>query len=165
MRAPFARRPPGRSVALATGAAITAAVAAGAFGVTPLAVGVAGTFVLVIGVARSVGRAVTAGAVLLATAGLVAGVGGAPELAVLGTLAAAVVAWDAGWTAVDLGAQLGEEARIGRALGLHTGLTATVGLLTVLTGVALFNVATGGQPMAALLFLLVAAVLVTVALD
>lgn len=157
--------PPRVGMATASLASVVAVGSVATAGVPALAVGTLGLVVLVTGLTRARGDAVTAGASLQATGALVAGMGGAHPFVVLVALVAAVVAWDVGWMAVDLGVQLGETVPVTRALGIHAVASWGVGLAIFAVGVAVFRVSTGGQPVAALLLLLVAAVLVGVSLD
>jgi hypothetical protein len=60
---------------------------------------------------------------------------------------------------------VGAEAAAGRAVGVHVGASAVVAVLAGGTGYGLFRLAAGGQPVAALVLLLGAAVLAVRALD
>ncbi|WP_449289598.1 DUF7519 family protein [Natronobacterium lacisalsi] len=77
---------------------------------------------------------------------------------------ATVLAWDRAQAAIDLGEQLGREARTLRleAVGLASSLV--VGLASATVGYAIYVVGSGGQPVSALVLLLLAAVLLTVGL-
>lgn len=166
MRAePVERRPAGLSRALGIGAGALAVAAAGAYSVTAGAAAVTGIVVLAGGLAVGTRRAVTAGAAVLLGAVLAAGVEGAPAAALLVGVGATVFAWDAGGFAVDLGAQLGREAETARLEVLHAAATAAVVLGTAGVGYGVYRSAAGGQPVAALLLLLVAGVVLAATLD
>lgn len=123
---------------------------------------VTGTALLAVGLA--VGRRLL---VTLAGTTLVAGVllgatAGAPVPFTLVGVAAALLAFDLGTTAVSLGEQLGREAATERLELVHAAASTLVGLAFVTAGYAVNEVATGGQPLSAV-FGLVLAVLVLLA--
>ncbi|WP_256299719.1 DUF7519 family protein [Haloarchaeobius salinus] len=161
------RRPTRLSAIVSLGAAAVAALAAiltasigGVFagvGIVALAPG------LVVGSRRlvHVGGVVLAAGMVLAGA---TGGGGAAELFMLVGTAATVVAWDVGQNAVGLGEQLGQEAETTRAELAHLGATLVVGAVTVGVAYGLYQVAGSGQPLPALVMLLVAALALTTAL-
>lgn len=161
---PIERTPPPSVRWVALAAALVAAGASGLASALALGVAAIGVVVLAAGVVRGVGAGASIGGALLGVAGLLAGVRGASPLLVVGSVLAAVVAWDAATSAVDLGRQVGSEADARRALGVHVGATAGVGLLVAGASYGLFRVAAGGQPVAALVLLLAAAVLAVLAL-
>ena len=163
--APIDRRPARFSGALAVGAAIIAVVAAGRYSVAGGAAGLTGLVALAAGlrVGRRVG--VSVGAVGLVAGVVYGGVLGGRPLVLLVGVAAAAIAWDAGGTAVDVGAQLGREADTVRVELVHAAGSLAVGAATIGVGYAVYLTASGGQPMAALLLLLVAVVLLLATLD
>lgn len=158
---PVDRSPVRFSGTVAIASAFAAALAVGVYAPLALAVGVPGVLLLVAGTVRGTRWAVTGGAVVLFGSVLLAGARGAPPLALLVGTVTAVLAWDGAGTAIDLGEQLGRAAPSRRLQAVHLGATALVGLLATIVGYGLYRTATGGQPVAALVFLLVAAVLLT----
>lgn len=157
-------RPAQLSGAVALAAGVLAAGAGGFYSWPALAAGVVGLLLLVAGLVRARDGVVTLGAAALLACGLVAGVRGAPVPATLASVAAAVVAWDVGRNALGVGRQLGREGDTWRLEVVHAAASAGVAAVTVLVGYGLFRTATGGQPAAALVFLLLAAVLLVEAL-
>ncbi|MGZ0748046.1 DUF7519 family protein [Haloparvum sp. AD34] len=163
------RRPPTTGVAFATSFALLAAVATAAVSLQGAAgVGVAVVLVAIGLVRRS--HAVLALAVAVGAAGLVfaatsggaggaGGSGGAGD--VLGLLVAAVslaVAWDVGDHALSLGTAVGRNARSARNQFVHAGTSLLVGTLAAGVGYGTYVSAAGGQPVAALVFLLFGAI-------
>lgn len=132
-----------------------AAVAAGGVGIALLGVGVT----------WGSNRSVTLGAFALFVGTIAAGVQGGPVLPVLVAGTAAVLAWDIGHTGISLGKQLGREAETARVEAVHATASLGAGMATVGVGYALFRLGAGGQPIAALIFLLIAAVFLLSALD
>lgn len=129
-----------------------------------LSFGAVGAVVLAVGLVRSRQTALDAGALVL-FGGLV--VGGLERMAVeptvVGTIAI-VVAWDLAHSAVALGDQLGRDARTLRLEAVHVVSSLLIGLLAGTAGYAVYVVAGGSQPVAAVALLLLAAVLLTVGL-
>lgn len=150
------------SSGLSVGAGGVAVAAAG----TSLggAIGSAGLVLLAVGAILGTRRAVTIGA-LTAFGGVVASgaLGAGPEPTLIGT-AAAVLAWDFGEQAINLGEQLGREARTRNAELVHAANSTLVGVVGVTIGYGLFLAAAGGQPVTALVVLLAAALLIAAAL-
>jgi len=113
----------------------------------------------------SLGLAVTYGRRRLADLGgvglllttVAAGLSGS-ELLTLGCAVGAVLAWDLANNAIELGEQLGRETDTSRAELVHAGATLGVGLVTAGTSYVIYRSATGGQPVTAVFFLLLAAV-------
>lgn len=150
---------------VAVAAALVAAAAAGPFSTTAMALAGVGALVLAVGVARDSRRLVTAGGVGLLGGALTAGAANAPVLPVLVGVAATVTAWDLGGRGVDLRAQLGDATDTGRLEAVHVATSVGIAGVVAGTGWALYQVGTGGQPVAALALLLVAAALVASALS
>lgn len=155
---PFGRR-------LSLMAALVAVLSSGLYSWLALALGALGLLTLAAGLARGTTRPVTLGAAGLVGGALAAGVEGAPVPAVLVSVTAAVVAWDVAGNAIGVGRQLGREAGTQRVETVHAAASATVGLVTAGAGYGLYRLGTGEQPVAALVFLLVAAVLLLETLD
>lgn len=143
---------------------VVAAVANGVFSVAALVINTIGVTVFLWGVGRGRQRAVTTGASIVFIGALVAGVRGVPAGPLLVAVTGTVVAWDTGSTAISIGRQLGRVADTTRIELVHSTASVGVGVVAAVVGFGLFRTATGGQPVTALLFLLVAAVLLTWAL-
>lgn len=153
------RRPTSLGRALSASAAVLAVVASGYYSWHALVVATLGAVLVAIGLLLGSHRAVTVGSFGLVAAALFAGVQGAPVLPVLGSVVLAVIAWDVGGYAITIGDQLGREADTHRVEAVHAAATAGVGGLAATAGYAIYLVGTGNQPVAALLFLVLAAVL------
>lgn len=160
----ISRRPSRIGVGLSLGAGATAlAVTLVAPSVATTLAGV-GFVALAAGVVRGVRAAVTGGTALL-VGGTLLSAGGSPSplLPVLGAVAA-VVAWDIGENAICLGEQVGREARTLPAELTHGAVGSVVGLAAAAGGFLVFTVTSRGQPLPALVLLLVAAVALAAAL-
>lgn len=130
-----------------------------------LVLGAAGVLVLWVGLLRGTRSAVTTGALGLFVASVVAGARAAPIVPVLTGVVLAVVAWDTGTNAISIGEQLGRSADTTRIEVIHGTATIAVGALTAAVGYAIYRFGAGGQPVAAVVFFLVGAVLLVAALD
>lgn len=159
------RSPAPLSSVLAVGLALLAAVTAATASALGFAAGVLGVAVLAGGVAGGRQGTVSMGALLVLTGVLYAGVLGAPAAAVLLGVVAAAVAWDLGGYAIGVGVQLGRAANTRRLEVVHAAASLGVGLAAAGVGYGVFLLGGGGQPLAALLALLVAVVLVAWALS
>lgn len=148
------RKPTRFGVALSLSAALLASVVAGVAAVGALAVGLLGTAILAVALARGSHRTVSVAGAALAVAVLLAGAGADSPEPVLAAAVAAVMAWDLGTNAVTVGEQLGRETRTARLEAFHAAASLGVGALVVGVGYGVYLTATGGQPVAALLFLL-----------
>lgn len=133
------------------------------FTATALA-GTVGFLFLVAGVVTCRHVLVTAGAAGLFVGGIVAGGGGAPAPFVLVGAVATVVAWDAGRTGIDLGAQLGRSTPTRRLEVVHAAASTFVGCLTLGTAYVVYLLADGGRSVTLLALLVSAGVLVASAL-
>lgn len=123
-----------------------------------------GAIVGVAVVVFAAGAIVSSGRLLLWAAGIgvvglaVAGyAGGAPE-PLLVAAAALAIAWDVGDHGLSLGRQVGRDASTRRNVVVHTGVTVLVGGLSVGVVTVAYTLGTGGQPVAALAFLLLGAI-------
>lgn len=143
---------------------VVAAVVSGGFSVGALVVNTIGVAVFLWGVGRGRQRAITMGASIVFVGVLVAGVRGVSAGPLLVAVTGIVVGWDTGSTAISIGRQLGRGANTTRIELVHATASVGVGIAAAIVGFGLFRTATGGQPVTALLFLLVAAVLLTWAL-
>lgn len=156
------RSPARLSGGLAVGAGGLAVAAAASPAAAPF--GVAGVVMLLFGVLRGSRRAVTAGALLVFGGVVAAGLGDAPAASLLVGTAAAVIAWDLGEHAINVGEQLGRAASTRNGELVHAANSTLVAVASVGLGYGLFLIAAGGQPMTALVVLLGAALLLAAAL-
>ncbi|SEO44934.1 hypothetical protein SAMN04487948_102470 [Halogranum amylolyticum] len=158
------RSPAVVSTAIAVGAGVASLLGSAVGSIGGAIPAAAGLAVLGLGVVRASRAAVTAGAGLLFAGVLFAGASGAgPEPLLVGTISA-VVAWDVGENGIGIGAQLGRAADTRRAELVHAASSLVVGAITAGLGYGVYRGATGGQPLTALVFLLVGAVVLVSAL-
>ena len=148
-----------------TGAGLVALASVGLYSWPALVAGGLGLSLLLVGLVRGTGGLVDGGAFALVGGGVLAGAGGAPVLPVLVGVVFAVLAWDAGWNAIGVGAQLGREADTMRLEAAHLAASTAVGVAVLGVGFGLYRVGTGGKPIAVLLLLVIAAVLLVEALS
>lgn len=159
------RRPARISRWLSGFAGVLALVMSGFYSWPALLVGALGAVILYAGLLRGMTGAVTTGAFGLFIAAILAGVQRAPVLPVLTSVTLAVVAWDIGGNAISIGEQLGRDAETTRIEIVHSVASLTVGVVTAGIGYAIYWVGTGGQPVAAVVFLVLGAVLLIATLD
>jgi hypothetical protein len=145
--------------------AAIALAASGFYSWLGLAVGTGGLVVLGVGVARGSTGGVTLGAFAVFVGTIFAGIRGAPVLPILVSAATVVLAWDVGRNAISIGTQLGRSAETTRLEVVHVAASSGVAVITVGVGYGLYTVGTGDQPVAAVVFLLLAAVLLVAALE
>lgn len=146
---------------------VTGLVAAATIGLytwSGLVAGTVGALVLVAGVAVGRESTVSVGAVVLLGGTIGAAVEGAPGPVVLVATVASVLAWDAGRYAIRLGARFGRDAPTARIELVHSAASGLVGVFTAGLGYGIFRSATAGQPLIALVYLLLAAILIATAL-
>lgn len=158
------RSPARLSRRVSIGAAFVALASSGFYSWGALAAGTLGTLLLAAGLVRGANAGVTLGASGLFVGAVVAGARGAPVAPTLLAVGATVLAWDAGGSAISIGRQLGREADTRRLEAVHLTASAAVGAAAASAGYGLYLTATGDQSVAALVFLLVAAVLLVEAL-
>lgn len=153
------RRPPPAGIWGATLAALAGATAVGLSSPTAGGVGALGTVLVVVGLVRPSRRILGAGAIAVAVAVLVANAFGGPGAgaSLVGVIGAAL-AWDVGEHALGLGEQLGRETDVTRNVAVHTAASLTVGAVSAGVAFGVYSAAAGGQPVVALVFLLVGAV-------
>lgn len=159
------RRPTTIDGGVAVGGAVVAAAVAGYGSLPGLGIALVGAGLLALGLWYGQRPAVDVAALILFVGVLVGGFGGGSVEATLVGTVGCVVAWDLGQCAIDLGEQLGREADTTRLEAVHVVSSTLIGLVTVSVGYALYVVAADGQPAAALVFLLLAAALVTIGLS
>jgi hypothetical protein len=151
------RKPATLSGALAIVAAVAVALLSAAFSVAAVAASAFGVAVLALGVGYGYRWLVDLGGLALLLGTILAGATGVEYVALLAAVGT-VLAWDLGNNAIGIGEQLGREADTERAELLHAGATLAVGLLTAGTSYVVYQSASGGQPVTAVFFLLLAAV-------
>ncbi len=152
------------SAGIAVAAAAVTLVAVGTADATGLVVATIGA--ALVGVGALVGRrsAVTLGALALFAGVVAAGLGaGSPTPLLVGAVGT-VVAWDAGRYGIGLGEQVGRAPATAAVELRHAGATLAVGVATAGVAAGIYAVAGGGQPLSALVFLLVAALALASAL-
>ena len=132
--------------------------------VDALAVGALSLLLLAGGLYAPSRGAVTLAAACLLLAILLAGARGAAPEALLVASLGAVLAWDIGEFAVGVGEQLGRDADTSRLELVHAAVTLLIGAVAAGVGYAVYRGIAGGQPMAALVFLLVGVVAAVAAL-
>lgn len=162
---PVGRGPAPLSRGVSAAAGLLGVLTAGAYSLAAGAVAAGGLVVLAGGLAVGARRAVTVGGLGLLVGVLVAGVQAAPAAALLVGVAATALAWDAGGYAIDLGAQLGREAATRRVEVVHLAGSAAVAVAAAGVGYGVYHTAGEGQPVAALLLLLLAGVVLLAALE
>ncbi len=158
------RRPTTLSGSVAVGGAVVAVLAAGIGSVYGLAVGFLGVAVLAFGLSRGRRDAIDIGSLTIFAGVVVSGLqGGSVELTVLATIGA-VLAWDLGQDAADLGEQLGRDAETRRLEGVHIVSSLLIGLVAATLGYGVYIFASDGQPVAGVVLLVLAAAFLVVAL-
>jgi hypothetical protein len=158
---PVERRPERSGVALAGALALLSAASTAA-ALPALGLALLGALGVTAGTARGSGLGVGAGLTGLLGAVLLAGLAGAGAEPLLVGTAAAVLAWDAGVQAVDLGATVGRAADSSRALVVHTAVSTLAVAVVAVVGYAAFRLADGGapRPASAVVLLVLGAVLI-----
>lgn len=162
---PVERRPAELSRLLGVAAGALATLSVAGFSLTAGAVAVLGLLAVVFGVVRGSHPSVSLGAAAILGGVLYAGLAGTPAPVILLGVGGSVVAWDLAGFSIDLGAQLGGEARTRRLEVVHATASVGVAAATAGIGYVVYTTATGGQPVAALLLLLLAGLLIVAALD
>ena len=133
---------------------------------TTTIVGGIGVLFLLLGVVRGWRRAVTWGAFVVFLGVVYAGLQNAAAEELLLATAGTVIAWDVGEQSINVGHQLGRSARTARGELVHAASSTVIGVITVGLGFVVYTLATGGQPLTALVILLGAAIaLVTAVRD
>lgn len=158
------RSPARLSSTLAVFAAVMAAVASGFGALVALAAGSVGVLLVTAGAVRGSRRVLAFGVGALFLGVAFGGLGtGSVESSLL-AMAATMLAWDFGEQAINVGEQLGREADTRRGEVTHAAASTLLAASAVAVGYLIYAVATGGQPVAALILLLVGAVFLTMAL-
>lgn len=158
------RTPSRFSTVVAIGAAFVAATTsvlgstAGLFFVMPAVLAI--VLSLYLGSRRGLAFGITG---LLAGA-MIAGLDGAPAPVVLVSVAAAVLTWDYASMAIGVGQQLGRRTPTERLEKLHAVTSAGVAVATIVISVGIYQSIARPSPVAAVFFLLLAAILLVGAL-
>ncbi|WP_154019107.1 DUF7519 family protein [Halococcus agarilyticus] len=148
-------------IGFGTVALLVLAVAAGPPAALP---GLVGAVAVGVGVCRGSRTAITLGGAGLFVGIVVAGALGTRPSVALITTVAAVLAWDAGQNAVTVGVRLGRVADTHRIEVVHVAATGVVTSLVAGCGYVVAGSAAGSRSPVALVALLVAAIVLTVAL-
>ncbi len=128
------------------------------------AIGLLGTLLVGVGLVRGQQRLGTIGASMVFIAILVGGAtGGAPILTILGTVFAVLV-YDGGRTAIEVGTQIRAPGQTARVELVHLGATTAVSAGVGTLGYLSYTLGAGGQPATALVALLLAGVFLVWAL-
>ncbi|ERH04532.1 MAG: hypothetical protein J07HR59_01667 [Halorubrum sp. J07HR59] len=144
-------------VVLTTGAVAVGALAAGA--TQGAAAGTVGLIVLLGGMYRVSPRVIGLGGGFVGAGVAIAGVLGSPPAPLVLAAVAGVVAWDVADHAASVSLHVGRTARSRRNLVFHTSSSVLVGGITSGFAYGVYLTAAGGQPVAAVVFLLAGAVL------
>jgi hypothetical protein len=158
------RKPPRLSVGLSAVAALVGLSGVALASVAGAGVAAVGFLGVVVGLALARRRWLTGGAVGLFAGVVVAGARGSPPEPLLVGLLGAALAWDVGEHGIGVGEQLGREADTTRVELVHAAASTAVGTGGVVLGYGVYLVATGGQPVTALVFLVVGVVALAAAL-
>lgn len=158
------RSPTRTGSVVAVAAALVALAASGLYSWIALAAGATGVSLVALGVVLGRHDAVTVGSGALFAGVLAAGVQGAPVGVVLLAAVTTVLAWDAGGTAIDLGAQVGRDAATARLELVHATATTAVGALTAGLAWSVYRIGVGGRSLTVPVLLLVSAFCIALAL-
>lgn len=159
------RRPAPLSRWLSAITGVFPVVMSGFYSWPALVVGATGVFILWAGLLRGRTSTITTGAFGLFLGPVIAGTQGAPVVTTLASIVLTVVAWETGGNAVSIGKQLGRSAETVRIEVVHTGASLAVGVVTAGIGYAIYWFGADDQPLAAVIFLLLGAVLLIETLD
>ncbi len=141
---------------LAVVAAVTVTVLAGVASLPALALGLVGVVVLWAATLDGRQGLVDVGGVVLLLTTVVAG-RAAPVPVTLACTVGTVVAWDVATNAVELGEQMGRDADTTRAEVSHVLATTGVGVVLAAVSYGVYVLGGGGQPVGAVIALLVGA--------
>lgn len=125
---------------------------------TATAIGTLGIIIFVIGVLNSTRKILSIGTSFLFIGIIAGGIFQTPTELLLIGMTAVVLSWDTGEQAINIGEQLGRDANTQRAELSHFANSTLVGIIAVLSGYIMFRIASGGQPVIALILLLFAAI-------
>lgn len=154
------RRPTRSGTVITVVAATMATLSTLSGGATALAIAAIGLSLIGFSLLVARQRLLDLGALVLFAGIALGAIRGAAVLWVLLGTIAGVLAWDAGGTAMSMGRQLGREASTVRAELMRTVVGAGVGLVAVGIGYVMYRTASGGQPVGALVVMLLAIVFI-----
>lgn len=123
-----------------------------------IAIGTLGIIIFTLGLISSSRQLLSIGTVFLFIGMIAGGIFQTSTEQLLVGMTAVVLSWDTGEHAINIGEQLGRDAKTRRAELSHFANSTLVGIIAVLTGYIIFKIGTGGQPVAALILLLFAAI-------
>ena len=147
------------SGALAVVSALIAVLASGFASVLALLFGVLGLVALATGVfALHSQRAVGVGTAVIFLGVLVSGLMGNTTPMLLAATIGSILALDLGQNAISIGRQLSDDAYTRRGETVHAMASVAVGVLVAGLGYGMFLASSGGQPVGAVVLLLLAAV-------
>ena len=157
----------GQPTTFSAGIALVFAISAALLGTTTIFSILLGAFGVVVfgsGLYLGTRRVLLLGDILVLFGVLISGLFGASSLVLLTSVTLTVLAWDLGEQAIGLGEQLGPEANTLRGEVVHVSAGVLVATVGGGIGYALFVVSTGGQPLTAVVILLLAVVILASAL-
>lgn len=149
---------------------VVALVAAGgallitAVSVYTLVAGAIGTVLLIVSVVRGSSRLFTIGTAMLFSGIVIAGMQGVAPMFLLLAAFLVMIAWEVGQNGFSIAEEVGHEVPTFRIELVHVVSSIVVLAVGVSVGYAVFLAATGGQPVLALVALLVGAVTLLIAL-
>jgi hypothetical protein len=161
---PITREPTRLSSAGALLVALLAALTVSPY--SALALGLAGLGTLALGAGLAVGSRplATLGPLGVFAGAVAAGTDAAPVPITLFGILGAVLAYDLAGTAIDIGAQLGRETDTRRLELVHIATSSLVGATIAIVSYLVYTFGAGGQPISAVVGLLLAVVVLFVAL-
>lgn len=154
------RRPTRSGSTITVVAATVATLSTVAGGATAVALAAIGLSLIGFSLLGARQQLLDLGALVLFVGIALGAIRGAAVLWVLLGTVAVVLAWDAGGTAMSMGRQLGQEVSTVRAELMRTVVGAGVGLVAVGIGYVMYRTASGGQPVGALVVMLLALVFI-----
>lgn len=158
------RRPPALALSLTSLAGLVTVAAVALGGGLAAAPGALGLVALVPALLRGSRRLLGIATLGLFGGVFLAGLQGAPAEPLLVAAVGGVLVWDVGEHGIGVGDQLGREADSGRVVLVHAAASLSVGAVTAGVGYGAFLAAAGGQPVTALVFLLLGVVALVAAL-
>jgi len=158
------RSPTRISTVVAVGTAFVATASVGTVSTIALVVAIPGAGAVFIALYRGSRRLLSVGVIGLSLGAMLAGLEGASPATLLVSVTAGVLTLDYATTAISVGRQLGREADTARAEQAHVLVSLGVGVATIVVSVGVYRSIGGNHPVAAVFFLLVAAVLLIGAL-
>ena len=158
------RRPTRTAVAL-TGGFVAVAVLPLLVVAVTIPAGVLGGTLSVIGTAVGSRRLLGVGVVTLLAGALLASTQGLPLLLSIVVAVGALLVWDVGEQSINVARQLGRDSDGERPIFVHAAVS-LVGFVVIAPGVSLvFSLASGGQPIEALLLLLIGGAFIVMSID